>query len=250
MYVNVRLTAGTLEQRLPRAAARGAARRPGSVVLVVGADGMVAQKRVETVAVVDNDWVISSGLDDGDQVVVSGLQKAQPGTPVKAAVPARGAEPPAHPRSRACRSTPAARPPPVASVRHGRISSSTARSSPGSSPSSSRWVACSPIRALPADAYPDIAPPQVSISATYPGADAETIERTVTQVIEQQLTGIDNADVFHVVVSSNGAGSITLMFETGTDPDVAAVQTQNRVALADAAPAARSGAAGPARSPR
>ena len=52
------------------------------------------------------------------------------------------------------------------------------------------------IRGLPAEAYPDVAPPQVSISATYPGANADVVERTVIQVIEQQLTGIDNLMYF------------------------------------------------------
>ncbi|MDF3021026.1 MAG: multidrug efflux transporter permease subunit [Steroidobacteraceae bacterium] len=88
------------------------------------------------------------------------------------------------------------------------------------------------VRTLPAEAYPDVAPPQVSISAVYPGANADTVERTVIQVIEQQLTGIDNLMYFSSN-SSNSAGGITLVFETGTDPDVAAVQTQNRVALAE-----------------
>ena len=88
------------------------------------------------------------------------------------------------------------------------------------------------IRALPAEAYPDVAPPQVSINATYPGANADTVERTVIQIIEQQLTGIDNL-MYFTSSSSNGGGSITLYFETGTNPDVAAVQTQNRVTLAE-----------------
>ncbi len=88
------------------------------------------------------------------------------------------------------------------------------------------------VRTLPAEAYPDVAPPQVSINAVYPGANADTVERTVIQVIEQQLTGIDNLMYFSSN-SSNSSGSITLVFETGTDPDVAAVQTQNRVALAE-----------------
>jgi multidrug efflux pump len=88
------------------------------------------------------------------------------------------------------------------------------------------------IRGLPAEAYPDVAPPQVSISATYPGANADVVERTVIQVIEQQLTGIDNLMYFSSS-SSNGGGSITLFFESGTNPDTAAVQTQNRVTLAE-----------------
>ena len=89
------------------------------------------------------------------------------------------------------------------------------------------------ITRLPAAAYPDIAPPQVSITAVYPGANAETVERAVTQVIEQQLTGIDRLLYFTSTSSSTGSSSITLTFETGTDPDIAAVQTQNRVALAE-----------------
>jgi membrane fusion protein (multidrug efflux system) len=98
LYVSVRLTVGTLNKgfRVPQLAVQRDGQGP--YVLVVGADGMVAQKRVETVAVVDNDWVISSGLADGDQVIVSGLQKVQPGAPAKAAVvPAPGTEPAAAP---------------------------------------------------------------------------------------------------------------------------------------------------------
>jgi len=94
-YVTVRLTAGTLNKgfRVPQLAVQRDGQGP--FVLVVGKDGMVAQKRVETVGTVDNDWVISSGIDDGDQVIVSGLQKVQPGAPAKAAVvPAPGAEAP------------------------------------------------------------------------------------------------------------------------------------------------------------
>jgi multidrug efflux pump len=88
------------------------------------------------------------------------------------------------------------------------------------------------IRELPAEAYPDVAPPQVQIAATYPGANADTVERTVVQVIEQQLTGIDNLMYFSSS-SSNGGGNITLVFKSGTNPDTAAVQTQNRVSLAE-----------------
>jgi multidrug efflux pump len=86
---------------------------------------------------------------------------------------------------------------------------------------------------LPAESYPAIAPPQVVVSTTYPGADASTVERTVTQVIEQQLTGLDGLLYFTSTSSSDGSVSITLTFETGTDPDIAAVQTQNRVTLAE-----------------
>jgi multidrug efflux pump len=86
---------------------------------------------------------------------------------------------------------------------------------------------------LPAESYPAIAPPQVNVSTTYPGADASTVERTVTQVIEQQLTGLDRLLYFTSTSSSDGSASISLTFETGTDAEIAAVQTQNRVALAE-----------------
>jgi len=86
---------------------------------------------------------------------------------------------------------------------------------------------------LPTEAYPEIAPPQITVSTTYPGASADTVENTVTQVIEQQLTGIDRLLYFTSTSNSAGGASITLTFETGTDPDIAAVQTQNRVTLAE-----------------
>ena len=81
-------------------------------------------------------------------------------------------------------------------------------------------------------AYPDIAPPQVTDTATYPGANAATMESTVTQVIEQQLTGIDNLLYFTSTSNSNGTATITLSFATGTNQDIAEVQVQNKVALA------------------
>ncbi|MGD8589421.1 MAG: efflux RND transporter permease subunit, partial [Chromatiales bacterium] len=87
---------------------------------------------------------------------------------------------------------------------------------------------------LPVSAYPPIAPPQVSISASYPGASAEVIEKTVTSVIEQQLTGVDNLLYFDSVSRSNGTVQITLSFLNGTDPDIAAVQVQNRISVAQA----------------
>jgi multidrug efflux pump len=88
------------------------------------------------------------------------------------------------------------------------------------------------ILGLGVESYPSIAPPQVTVNATYPGASANTAERSVTQVIEQQLTGIDHLLYFSSSSSSNGRVSITLTFETGTDADIAQVQVQNKVALA------------------
>ncbi|MDE2317758.1 MAG: efflux RND transporter permease subunit, partial [Xanthomonadaceae bacterium] len=85
---------------------------------------------------------------------------------------------------------------------------------------------------LGVESYPNIAPPSVTVNANYPGASADTTEKTVTQVIEQQLTGIDHLLYFSSSSSANGHASITLTFETGTDPDIAQVQVQNKVALA------------------
>jgi len=83
---------------------------------------------------------------------------------------------------------------------------------------------------LPIEQYPKIAPPQISVTATYPGASAQTLENTVTQVIEQNLTGIDRVRYIQSESSSSGRATITLTFEPGTDPDIAQVQTQNKVA--------------------
>ncbi|MBS0362625.1 MAG: efflux RND transporter permease subunit [Proteobacteria bacterium] len=85
------------------------------------------------------------------------------------------------------------------------------------------------IRALSVEQYPDIAPPQVNIRATYPGASAEVLENSVTQVIEQQLTGIDGLIYFQSSSDSAGNVSVTVTFEKGTNPDIAQVQVQNKV---------------------
>jgi len=82
---------------------------------------------------------------------------------------------------------------------------------------------------LPVEQYPDIAPPQVNIRATYPGASAETLETNVTQIIEQQLTGIDGLLYFSSESSARGQTRISVTFDKGTDPDIAQVQVQNRV---------------------
>src|SRR3984957_4677930 len=88
------------------------------------------------------------------------------------------------------------------------------------------------MRSMGIDSYPNIAPPQVTVTAIYPGASAATMESTVTQVIEQQLTGIDNLLYFSSTSGSNGQTVITLSFATGTNPDTAQVQVQNKVTLA------------------
>ncbi len=88
------------------------------------------------------------------------------------------------------------------------------------------------IARLPVAQYPDIAMPAVSINAVYPGASAETLSNTVTQVIEQNMNGIDNLLYMSSSSESSGRVTITLTFQTGTDPDIAQVQVQNKLQLA------------------
>ena len=85
---------------------------------------------------------------------------------------------------------------------------------------------------LPVAQYPTIAPPAIAISATYPGADAQTVQDTVTQVIEQNMNGIDNLMYMSSTSDSAGSVTVTLTFKSGTDPDIAQVQVQNKLQLA------------------
>ncbi len=82
---------------------------------------------------------------------------------------------------------------------------------------------------LPVEQYPDIAPPSVNVRASYPGASAETLESSVTQVIEQQLTGIDGLIYFSSTSNASGVSQVNVTFQKGTDPDIAQVQVQNKV---------------------
>lgn len=77
---------------------------------------------------------------------------------------------------------------------------------------------------LPVAQYPQIAPPTITVSATYPGADAQTVEDSVTQVIEQNMNGLDGLMYMSSTSDAAGNASITLTFETGTSPDIAQVQ--------------------------
>ncbi len=88
------------------------------------------------------------------------------------------------------------------------------------------------VKTLPIEQYPQIAPPTVSVSATYPGADAETVENSVTQVIEQQMKGLDGLTYMSSSSSSTGSASITLTFDNSVDPDTAQVQVQNKLQAA------------------
>ena len=82
---------------------------------------------------------------------------------------------------------------------------------------------------LPIEQYPRIAPPAITVSAVYPGANAQTVEDSVVQIIEQRMKGLDGLMYMSSSSSSNGAASITLTFENGVDPDTAQVQVQNKL---------------------
>jgi hydrophobe/amphiphile efflux-1 (HAE1) family protein len=88
------------------------------------------------------------------------------------------------------------------------------------------------ILSLPVSQYPAIAPPQISVSATFPGASAKTLEDTVTQVIEQRMNGLDNLRYLAGSSDSAGNAQVTLTFDAGTNPDIAQVQVQNKLQLA------------------
>ena len=89
------------------------------------------------------------------------------------------------------------------------------------------------VRSLPVAQYPDIAPPTVMVTASYPGADAATVARTVAEPIEQQINGVEGM-MYMSSNSSDGSYNLTVTFENGTDLDEAAVKVQNRISLADA----------------
>ena len=97
---------------------------------------------------------------------------------------------------------------------------------------------------IPIAEYPDVTPPQVVVTANYPGADAGLIEKTVAIPIEEQVNGVENMLFMSSTSSNAGSYQLTITFEVGTDPDIAAVNVQNRVSLGPAAASSFGHAAG------
>jgi HAE1 family hydrophobic/amphiphilic exporter-1 len=89
------------------------------------------------------------------------------------------------------------------------------------------------ITTLPVSQYPNVAPPTVTVSATYTGADAQTVEKTVTTPIESQINGSPGMKYMSSNSTSDGNSRITVTFEVGTDIDIAALDVQNRVGIAE-----------------
>ena len=88
------------------------------------------------------------------------------------------------------------------------------------------------LMSLPIEQYPNIAPPTIKVTASYPGASAETIQKSVIAPLEEQINGVENMTYMTSTASNTGAATISVYFEQGTDPDMAAVNVQNRVARA------------------
>src|SRR6202050_739424 len=90
------------------------------------------------------------------------------------------------------------------------------------------------ILTIPVAQFPEIVPPQVTLTANYPGADAEVVEATVAQPIEEQVNGVDNALYYQSVSGADGTYTLNVTFALGTDPDIDTVNVQNRATLAEA----------------
>ncbi|STW71484.1 RND efflux system [Klebsiella michiganensis] len=215
MFVRARIDEGVSPDAIlvPQ---QGVTRTPrgDASVMLVNDKNQVETRAVTASQAIGDKWLITSGLKAGEKVIVSGLQKVRPGVTVEGR---RG--------YRDVRRANKVRIPMSKFFIHRPVFA---------------WVLAIimmiagglAIMQLPIAQYPTIAPPAVAISATYPGADAQTVQDTVTQVIEQNMNGIDNLMYMSSTSDSAGGVTITLTFKSGTDPDIAQVQVQNKLQLA------------------
>ncbi len=169
-----------------------------------------------------SDWVVEEGLAPGDVVVVDGAQKLKIGMAVR---PEPIAAPPRSPR----------RPPPPAPVRAERSVSNFFIDRPIFATVLAIVITLAGTIAfllLPVARFPQITPPSVVVSATFPGADASTIEQSIAAPIETQVNGVPNMIYMDSRSSNDGSYTLNVTFEVGTAQDIAAVDVQNQVAIA------------------
>lgn len=211
MFVRARVDEGVMEDAI-LAPQQGVTRdaKGNATALVVNKDNKVEQRTLETGETYGDKWLVLNGLHNGDRLIVEGSAKVTSGRPSRL-LKFRLME------QRLMFSRFFVRRPVFAWVIAILI----------------MLAGILAIRTLPVAQYPDVAPPTIKISATYTGASAETLENSVTQVIEQQLTGLDNLLYFSSTSSSDGSVSINVTFEQGTDPDTAQVQVQNKIQQAE-----------------
>ncbi len=206
-------------------------------VLVVGADNMVALRTIQPGETVGDMLIVLDGVKPGDRVIVDGIQKARPGSKVNPTVAPAGGTADANRRTR----RPRARhpgPQPAAQgggkVGHGQLLHPPARSSRSSSRSLTVMLGLVTISGLSVEQYPFLAPPNIRVTATYPGASAEAVEQSVATPIEQEVNGVDRLIYMKSSNTSDGRMLLDVNFEVGTDQDTANVLTQNRVSAAQA----------------
>ena len=199
-----------------------------ATLFVVGPGNRAVQRTVVADRTQGPYWVVTQGLAPGEKVITQGTANLRDGAQIKP-VPASAPQP--------------VKAPPPGAMKPLQAASAAAK------PTMARifierpifaWVLAiiimlggiGAIFSLPVAQYPDVAPTQINVRATYPGASAETLESSVTQVIEETLTGLDGLLYFSSSSSSRGQVSITAVFDKSVDPDIAQVQVQNKVQTA------------------
>jgi multidrug efflux pump subunit AcrB len=189
----------------------------GHIVWLVNARARPSRRPVIAGDWIGDEWIIEQGLQGGETLIVEGFQRLGPGAPVKPVPLGAAADAQRRRPGRPARGSGLLHRP--AGVRIGHLDRDPARGLRGHARHAG-------------GAVPEIAPPTVTVTAAYPGATAEVIANTVAAPIEQLVNGVDGMIYMSSTSSSTGAMSLTVTFEPGTDPDIAQVNTQNRVSQA------------------
>ena len=183
----------------------------GRFVLTLDAENKVKVQRIETGETYGNNIVVTQGLTEGTPVITIGVQKVRPDMVVE---PDRGLA--------------RGEPDMISSVFVDRPRLSIVISIVIT------IAGLIALKAIPLAQFPDIVPPQVQVTASYPGAGAAVVEATVAQPIESQVVGVDNMLYMKSNSGNDGSYSLTVSFAVGSDPDINTVNVQNRVSLAEA----------------